>query len=161
MGRCGRDRMLVGFTTTCAISAHHHLRFEFESRAWRSVLNTTLCDKICQWLATGSSFSPGTPVSSSTNKTEVQFESSLLLFDLIYCEQKSLFCCIFQSNYFFFIYYLATVFFCFSNKNHHDITELLLKVALNTINQTHVSFADFHTWKKCSNTTMKCHIIEI
>ena len=22
--RCGRDRMAVGFTTNCAISAHHH-----------------------------------------------------------------------------------------------------------------------------------------
>jgi hypothetical protein len=44
---------------------------------------------------------------------------------------------------------------------HHEITEILLKVALNTINQTHVSFADFHTCKKCSNTTMKCHIIEM
>jgi len=23
-GCCGRDRMVVGFTTTCAISAYHH-----------------------------------------------------------------------------------------------------------------------------------------
>jgi len=23
-GRCGRDRMVVGFTTTCTISAYHH-----------------------------------------------------------------------------------------------------------------------------------------
>ena len=49
---------------------------------------TTLCDKVCQWLATGRSFSPGPPI-SSTNKTD-----------------------------------------------HHDITEILLKVALNAINQT-------------------------
>jgi hypothetical protein len=46
---------------------------------------TTLCDKVCQWLATGRWFSPV----SSTNKTD-----------------------------------------------HHDITEILLKVALNTIKQT-------------------------
>ena len=52
----------------------------------RGVLNTTLCDKVCQWLATGRWFSQGTPV-SSTNKTD-----------------------------------------------RHDITEILLKVALNTIN---------------------------
>jgi hypothetical protein len=52
------------------------------------VLYTTLCDKVCQWLATGRWFSPGTPV-SPTNKTDC-----------------------------------------------HDITEILLKVALNTINQT-------------------------
>ena len=51
------------------------------------VLDTTLCDKICQLLATGQWFSPGTPA-FSTNKTD-----------------------------------------------HHNITEIWLKVALNTINQ--------------------------
>ena len=54
----------------------------------RGVLDTTLCDKDCQWLAAGGWFSQGNPV-SSTNKTD-----------------------------------------------RHDITEILLKVALNTINQT-------------------------
>jgi len=67
------------------ISAYHHLSCEFESRSWQGVLDTTLCDKVYQWLATGRWFSPGTPV-SSTNKTE-----------------------------------------------NHDITEILLKVAVNTI----------------------------
>ena len=43
-GRRGCDRIVVGFTTTC-------------------VLDTTLCDKVCQQLATG------TPV-SSTYKTD-------------------------------------------------------------------------------------------
>ena len=51
----------------------------------RGVLDTTLCDKVCQWLATGRWFSPGTSV-SSTIKTDC-----------------------------------------------HDIAEILLKVALNTI----------------------------
>jgi hypothetical protein len=36
---------VVGFTI-CAISAYHHLSFEFESRSWRGVLNTTLCDQV-------------------------------------------------------------------------------------------------------------------
>ena len=49
------------------------------------LLDTTLCDKVCQWLATGLWFSPV----SSTNKTD-----------------------------------------------RHDVTEILLKVVLNTINQT-------------------------
>ena len=35
----------------------------------RGVLDTTLCDQVCQWLATGLWFSPGTLV-SSTNKTD-------------------------------------------------------------------------------------------
>jgi hypothetical protein len=53
-------------------------------RLRRGVLDTTFCDKVFQWLATGRWFSPGTPV-SFTNKTV-----------------------------------------------RHDITEILLKVALNT-----------------------------
>jgi hypothetical protein len=36
------------------------------------VLNTTLCDKVCQWL------SPGTPV-SSTNKTDHHDITEILL----------------------------------------------------------------------------------
>jgi hypothetical protein len=55
------------------------VRFSIRARC------TTLCDKVCQWLATGRWFSPGPPV-SCTNKTD-----------------------------------------------RHDITEILLKVALNTI----------------------------
>jgi hypothetical protein len=35
----GRDRMVVEFTTTCAIR-------EFEPCSWRGVLDKTLCDKI-------------------------------------------------------------------------------------------------------------------
>jgi hypothetical protein len=51
----------------------------------RGVLDTTLCNKVCQWLAAGLWFSAGPPV-SSTNKTD-----------------------------------------------RHNITEILLKVVLNTI----------------------------
>ena len=58
----------------------------------RGVLDTTLCDKVCQWPAAGRWFSPGTPV-SSTNKTD-----------------------------------------------GHDITKILLKVAINTISLNHKPF---------------------
>ena len=57
----------------------------------RGVLDTILFDQVCQWLATGQWFFPGTPV-SSTNKTD-----------------------------------------------RHDMTEILLKVVLNTINQINYS----------------------
>ena len=42
----GRDRMVAGFTTTCAISAHYHLSCEFEPCLWQGVLDTTLCDNV-------------------------------------------------------------------------------------------------------------------
>ena len=40
---------VVGFPTTYATSAYHHYKCEFEPRSWRGVLDTTLCDKVCQW----------------------------------------------------------------------------------------------------------------
>jgi hypothetical protein len=47
-GRHDRDRMVVGFTTTYAISAYRHRCCEFESRSGRREFDTTLCDKVCQ-----------------------------------------------------------------------------------------------------------------
>jgi len=47
-GRRGRDRMVAGFITTCAISAYPNYKVEFKSRSWRGVLDTALCDKVCQ-----------------------------------------------------------------------------------------------------------------
>ena len=65
-----RDCMVVGFTTICAICLSPLMlwvRTPFMVRCL--VLNTTLCDKVCQWLATGLWFSLGTLV-SSTNKAD-------------------------------------------------------------------------------------------
>jgi len=70
-----------------------HFSCELEPCSRWGVLNATLCDKVCQSLATCQWFSPGTLV-SSTNKTDC-----------------------------------------------HDITEILLKVALNTISQNLTLFS--------------------
>jgi len=77
-GRHGRDRMVVGCTPTYAISAYHHLSCDFESRSWRGLLDTALCDKVCQWLPTGWWFSSGTPI-LSTNKTDRHDTAETLL----------------------------------------------------------------------------------
>ena len=76
--RRGRDRMVVGFTTTCAISAYHHYICGFEPRLSRVVLNTTLCDKVRQLLVTCQWFSPGTLV-SATNKTDRHYITEICL----------------------------------------------------------------------------------
>jgi len=44
------------------ISAYLHLSCEVEPRSWRGVLDTTLCDEICQWLVAARWFSPSTPL---------------------------------------------------------------------------------------------------
>ena len=59
--------MVARFTTTCIIQSLSPLMFE--PRSWRGVLDGTLCDKVCQSVATGRWFSPGVSV-SSTNKTD-------------------------------------------------------------------------------------------
>ena len=50
---------------------------------------TTLCDKVCQWLATGRWFSPGPPV-LSTNKTDCHDITEILLMTLNTIEQTSI-----------------------------------------------------------------------
>jgi hypothetical protein len=43
-----RGHVVVGITTSYAISAYQHESYEFESRSWQGVINTTLCHKVCQ-----------------------------------------------------------------------------------------------------------------
>jgi hypothetical protein len=105
----------LDFTITYEISAHHHWSCELESRSWRGVLDTTLCDRVCQWLTAGWWFSLCTPVSSS-NKTD-----------------------------------------------HHDITEILLKVALNTITITTKRSKMTKFWNYVNFSILSvvhCHSIE-
>ena len=54
--------MVVGFTTTCAIC-------EFKSTSWWGVLDTAVCNKVCQWLAAGWWFSLSNSV-SYTHRTD-------------------------------------------------------------------------------------------
>ena len=74
----GCERMVVGFTTSCAISVYWHKSCELESLSWRGVLDTTLCDNVCQWLAICRWFSSCTPV-CSTNKKDCYDISDILL----------------------------------------------------------------------------------
>jgi len=88
-GLRGRDRMAVGFKLPMqSAECLSPLTLWDPIPPRRGVLDTTLFDKVCQWLAKGRWVSPGTPV-SFTNKTD-----------------------------------------------HHDKTEILLKVALSTIKPT-------------------------
>jgi len=58
-----------------AISAYSHCSCEFKSCSWWGVLDTKVCDKVCQWLAGGRLCSPGT----STIKTDCHNISEILL----------------------------------------------------------------------------------
>jgi hypothetical protein len=84
-GRCGCDRMVVGFTTTYAIGANHHWCCEFESRSGRGVQHYV-----------------------------IKFVSDLR-----------------QVGGF-----LRILRFLQNKTDRHNITEILLKVALKTIKQT-------------------------
>ena len=55
---------------TCAISAYHlPLTLWIRTPLRWSVLDTTLCDKVCQWRAAVRWFSPGTPISFKKKKS--------------------------------------------------------------------------------------------
>jgi hypothetical protein len=74
-GRRGRDHMVVGFYNYLCnqcLSPLMWVRISIRARC------TTLCDKVCQWLATGWWFSPVSPV-SSTNKTDCHHITEILL----------------------------------------------------------------------------------
>ena len=64
---------IFAYITTYAISAYHHQRWGFESRSWWCILDTTLCDKDWQWLATGWWFSPVLPFPSPIKLTETKY----------------------------------------------------------------------------------------
>ena len=62
--------MVVGFITTYATSAYHHISREFES--------ISLCDKVGQWLLVDRWLFPSIPVSSN-NKTDRHDIAEILL----------------------------------------------------------------------------------
>jgi hypothetical protein len=78
----GRDRMVVVINNYYGSCINNYLWSQCLSplKLWvrRIPLNVTLCDKVCQWLATGLWFSPGPPV-SSTNITDPQDIAEILL----------------------------------------------------------------------------------
>ena len=70
-GRRGRDRMQ-------SMQTNVYSNVRFESRSWQGLLDTTLCDEVCQWFAAGRWFSPDSPV-SSTSKTDYHDINEILL----------------------------------------------------------------------------------
>ena len=70
--------MVVVFTTTNAINFYAPLTLWVRILGMMGVHDTTLCDKLCQLLAAGRWFSPGTPV-SSTNETDSHDIAEILL----------------------------------------------------------------------------------
>jgi hypothetical protein len=68
---------------------------------------TTVCDKVCQWLATGRWFSPGTPI-SSTNKTDRHGITEILLKVVINTKKLHKVICNSYLFTFFFLYHYTT-----------------------------------------------------
>ena len=106
----------------------------------RGVLDTTLCDKVCQWLAAGRWFSPGIPV-SSTNKTDRHGIIKILkvtLNTITITTLEVVVCARCTRTTLWYSLSMSVVFSGYSGSStnkiyRHDITEILLKVALHTI----------------------------
>jgi len=76
----GRLLLYTGFLVryTCLYFINIYDVFSIMYGSGGGVLDTTLCDKDCQWLVAGWWFSPGVPV-SSTNKTDRHHITEILL----------------------------------------------------------------------------------
>jgi hypothetical protein len=72
--KCSTINRMIQLTETTNWTYYFRSRVRISIRA----RCTTLCDKVCQWLATGWWFSPGPPV-SSTNKTDSHVIAEILL----------------------------------------------------------------------------------
>ena len=77
-GHCGRDHMVVGFTTTYAINAFHHWCCEFESRSgWGVQVQHYI---FCMWYSLSVTCDRSVVFSgSSTNKTDRHDITEILL----------------------------------------------------------------------------------
>lgn len=64
-GGCGGASWSWLYGSWIADSVYHHYIYEVESRSWRCLLDTTLCDKSCQWFTPRLWFSLGSTVSCS------------------------------------------------------------------------------------------------
>ena len=58
------------------------------------LLDTTLCDKVCQWLATGRWFSPGPPVSSTNCQDKTEILLKVVLSTIQQTESIFSWCCL-------------------------------------------------------------------
>ena len=72
----GYDRVVVGFTPTCASVLKLWVRIPLIAKLY-SLQHHDTSDQICHWLETGQWFSPGTPVSS--NNTDCHVITEILL----------------------------------------------------------------------------------
>ena len=61
--------------------------------SWQGILDTTICDKVCQWLAAGRWFPPDTPV-SSTNKIDRLNIAEILLIVVLNTINQTILQCI-------------------------------------------------------------------
>jgi len=77
----GIDNDIINYIFSSISIFIYFWSLNFYKPPWRGVLDyldTTLCDKVCQWLATGRWFSHGTTV-FSTNKTDRHNITEILL----------------------------------------------------------------------------------
>jgi hypothetical protein len=83
--------IVVGRESGYLNSVYHHKSCDFESRSWWGVLDTTLCDKVCQWLVTCWCFSLPRPVHKSNFRCMLQYTpsvSTLILSGRTYSSQN-------------------------------------------------------------------------
>jgi hypothetical protein len=116
-----RDCKVVGFITTYAVSAYHHYSCEFETRSSSQRLQSL--SHWGPWLIGFRSFLP----------KSIRPHLKLNTFELKYTSVYHFKMILIDFNFKNSVTCNRWVVFSTNKTDHHDITEILLKVALNTI----------------------------
>jgi hypothetical protein len=142
-GHLGLDHMVVGFTTTYAISAYHHWCCEFESWSGRGVQHYEY-----NYYFVELSIYLKLEVCCAFFFLEIHISQCSFFFNQLFSNEpsKNLLVTCDRSMVFRFPPPIIT--------DRHNITEILLKVALNTIkpNQIYILYIMWSIWYLYSHT---------
>ena len=111
-GHCGRDRIVIGFTTTIKAMSSNSAHGEVHSIQHYVI-------KVCQWRTAGQLFSPGTPV-SSTNTTDCHDITEILLKVALNANTLTLLC--------------AAIAYCSRNYHHKNILKIYWLIDWSLLN---------------------------
>jgi hypothetical protein len=104
-GHHGRDSMVVRFITTYSIKCLPPLTLWVQILIRRGLLNTTWCDKVCQWIATGRLFLL-VLLLRKLKKWRIISNSYLIHFTLFYISLKN------PSLFYMYVSYYIIIWLC-------------------------------------------------
>ena len=109
-----------------------------------NVLDTALCDKVCQWLAAGGWFSPGNPVASTNTNLLLRYNWNIVESGIKHHKPNQ------TDSVVFFVFHFITVWF-FGNTTTWRFNPLAIKCYIITVCLSFLNLPPL-------GTKIECHI---